>query len=105
MELADILVILIIGAAIAWMFRRKPAPRTPQRAIKPRRPTEEELAYARRKKNRRIQLRVLSGALLATGVVVLLGATGVLKHITLGYLGAGVLLIGGTILLVLSARR
>jgi hypothetical protein len=105
MELTDILIIAVIGGAIVWMLRRKPAPRPAQRAFRPRRPTEQELQIARQKKTRRSQLRALSGVLLITGVVVLLGASGVLKHVTLGYIGSGVLLLGGTTLLVLSAKR
>lgn len=103
---SDVILILVIGVAVILMFRggatKKPVPALKTRI---RRPTAAELEQARKKKVRRWRLRVLAGFLLVAGIAILLSALGVFKHITLSYLWAGILIIGGIFILFWSTRR
>jgi hypothetical protein len=98
---------LIIGVAVILMFRGGAAkkPTQPETKIRVRRPTAAELEQTRKKKIRRLWLRFLAALLLVAGIAILLSALGVFKHITLIYLWAGILIIGGIFILLWSTRR
>jgi hypothetical protein len=101
----DVLLIMAIGVVGILMFRRKSAKKAFRQTVRVRRPTQLELEKERVKKARRLRLRILAGALLIIGVVILLGATGILRFVTMAYVWAGTLIIGGVALLLWSTRR
>jgi len=107
----EIIVILIIAGAILLVFRgmpsRKPAapPPSPPPPARVRRPSAAEVEEARIIGSRQNRLRWLGGVFVVVGIVLLAYTFKALDIIFMMSTGAGLIILLGIVILVLSVRR
>jgi hypothetical protein len=107
----EIIVILIIAGAILLAFRGMPSrklaapPLPPPPPARVRRPTAAEAEEESIKASRQKRMRVLGGVFVVIGIVLLAYTFKALDIIFMMSTGAGLIIILGIVILLLSVRR
>ena len=108
LDLSEILLILIIIGVILLVFRDMPARSTvepPPPPVRVRRPSTAEIEEERIKSNRQKRMCVLGGVFIVIGLFVLAGTFKVFDYLFMMSTGAGLIILLGIVILVLSTLR
>jgi len=105
--LSEILIILAVIGVVLLVFRGNSESRTapPPAVTRARRPTTAEGEEERLRRSRRNRFRVLGGAFVLVGVVILLSSFKMLDVLFMSYTWAGLIIIGGILVLFLAGRN
>lgn len=111
-SLSELIIIMVVIGIVLLVVRGMPGRNqaaAPPQVVKVRRPTAAELEEARIKTARQKRLRWLGGAFVIVGVVVLASTFKVFSYLFDSMFmlsaGAGVIILAGIVVLVLSTRR
>jgi hypothetical protein len=102
---SDVLLIVIIMGVVLVIFRGLPPREAPPAPVKVRRLTADQIEDERILYNRQKHLRMLGGAFVGVGLIVLAGAFKLFDILISWYTFAGLIILVGIVVIFLSARR